>query len=138
MKVHFVGLEYGFGGVPTITLAVDGMVQSFSRQQAKDFEIAVGAILDGRQVVLSGKEIQMHGTCIDTSAVRVKELAKKLTKAEADLASLQAVVDKYIDTSAENSKALTELRKHSTSAKLNTLIVEQVMNTLYPSQGVKR
>lgn len=129
MRVHFVGLEYGFGGVPAITMTVDGVVQSFSSQQAKDFEIAVGAILEGRTVVLSGKEIAVHNPAamaphevsMYTSVCQNNaELSTLVEKLQAENARLTTKLEKYqkvIDASIDNDRAMFMLSTQAETAR---------------------
>ena len=120
MRIHFCGLEYGFGGTPTITMTVDGMVDSFSRRQAKDIEIVVGAILEGRTVVLSGKDIAMHNPC-DTRALEESESIKQqLSEARAENARLTVKLEKFqkvVDTRIENDQAMFMLSTQSETVR---------------------
>ena len=118
MKVHFVGLEYDFGVPPTLTFTIDDMIGSFSRRQAKDLETAVGAILEGRQVVLSGKEIAVHNpaamaphevSMYTSMCQNNAELSTLVEKLQAENARLTAKLEKYqraIDASIDNDRAM--------------------------------
>lgn len=121
MKVHCLSLEYGFGGSPIITLAVGKMLYSFTREQAKSIEIAVGEILEGRQVVLSGKEIAVHNPAamaphevsIYTSVCQNNaELSTLVEKLQAENARLTIKLGKYqkvIDAGIDNDRAMFSL-----------------------------
>lgn len=103
MKVHCSSLEYSFGS-PIITLAVGKMLDSFTREQAKSIEIAVGEILEGRQVVLSGKEIAVHNP-----AAMVPHEVSMYTSVCQNNAELSTLVEKL---QAENARLTIKLEKY--------------------------
>ena len=118
MKVHCSSLEYSFGGSPIIKLVVGQMPDSFTREQAKSIEIAVGEILEGRQVVLSGKEIAVHNPAamvphevsMYTSVCQNNaELSTAVERLQVENARLTAKLEKYqkvIDAGIDNDRAM--------------------------------
>ena len=129
MKVHCLSLEYGFGDSPIITLAVGKMIDSFTREQAKSIEIVVGEILEGRQVVLSGKEIAVHNpaamaphevsmyTSVCQNNVELSTLVEKLQAENARLTIKLEKYQKVIDASIDNDRAMFMLSTQSETAR---------------------
>lgn len=129
MKVHCSSLEYSFSGSLIIKLVVGQMPDSFTREQTKSIEIAVGEILEGRQVVLSGKEIAVHNPAamaphevsIYTSVCQNNaELSTLVEKLQAENARLAIKLEKYkkvVDASIDNDRAMFMLSTQSETAR---------------------
>lgn len=138
MKVTCIGLDYGFGGTPILSFGLQTDLATVTPSKTKDIELAIGAILEGRQVVLSGKEITMHNpaamapheasmyTSVCQSNAELAAVNKRLHE-ELDAATAKlALFQSAIDNSVEAERRIFNLSTRSNKQK------EALMNRIRP------
>lgn len=127
MKASLVSYDYGFGGTPIITFALSKDA-NVTPSVSKSLETAIGQILSGRQVVLSGKEITMHGGALAPHEVSMytsvcqnnAELSATVERLQAENARLTVKLEKFqkvVDTHIENDRAMFMLSTQSETVR---------------------